>query len=700
MSLPEKVAQLGSFWPQSAPTQDSPDRGEVAPMEQSFAVGRRPPEEALALGLGHVTRVFGTAPVDPVAGSARVRSLQQLAVGSRLGVPAIMHEECLTGFTTLGATTYPAPIAWGATFDPELVRRMAAAIGSDMAAVGIQQGLAPVLDVVRDYRWGRVEECIGEDPYLVATLGTAYVEGLQSAGVIATLKHFAGYSASKAGRNHAPVSIGFRELNDVILPPFEMAVRHGRAGSVMNSYTDLDGIPAAAHEYLLTTVLRDQWGFEGTVVSDYWSIPFLDLMHRVTADRTASGETALRAGIDIELPQTDAFAGLADLVASGRLAEEVVDRAARRVLRQKIELGMLDPGWSPVPSADAEGGIDLDSPRNRALARALAQQSIVLLSNDGLLPLPDACRIALVGPCAADPRTMLGCYSFANHVLAHSPGSGLGIEVPTLLDALRAEFPEATVEHADGVPIREIDRSGLAAAVSAAACADVCVVAVGDLAGLFGAGTSGEGSDAPDLTLPGIQAELVEAALRTGTPVVLVVISGRPYALGAFADRCGAIIQAFLPGEEGGAAIAGVLSGSVIPSGRLPVGVPAVPTGQPGTYLAAPLGGHNAGISNLDPRPLFPFGHGLTYTTFEYDDLRLSARAHRRRGPDRRLSDRAQHRRCRCRRGGPAVPQRRGRTGRAPGPRTDRVPARSHPRAGGSPGEVRRGRRTHFVHRS
>ena len=629
LSLAEKVAQLGSYWPQPARTDDSPEHRDVAPMEHAFAVGQAPPEEALALGLGHVTRVFGTAPIDPAEGIRRVRALQELAARSRLGIPVIVHEECLTGFTTLGATTYPAPLAWGATFDPDLVRRMASAIGSDMAAVGVQQGLAPVLDVVRDYRWGRVEESIGEDPHLVATLATAYVEGLQGAGVIATLKHFAGYSASRAGRNHAPVSIGPRELADVILPPFEMAVREGGVGSVMNSYADLDGIPAAAHAHLLTEVLRDQWGFEGTVVSDYWSIPFLDLLHRVTPDRASSGEAALLAGIDLELPETDAFGWLAGLVESGGLDEEFVDRAVRRVLAQKCALGMLDPGWSAVlPGADTEAGIDLDSPRNRALARAVAQESIVLLGNDGVLPLgPTPRRIAVVGPCATDPRTMLGCYAFANHVLPHHPSAGLGIDVPTLLDSLRAELPGAGIEHAAGVPIMEVDRSGLPAAVAAAESADVCIVAVGDLAGLFGAGSSGEGCDAPDLSLPGVQAELVEAVLGTGTPVVLVVISGRPYALGEFAGRCAAIVQAFMPGEEGGAAIAGVLSGSVTPSGRLPVGVPALPGGQPGTYLAPQLGRHNEGISNLDPRPLFPFGHGLTYTDFEYSDLELGAPA-------------------------------------------------------------------------
>ena len=216
---------------------------------------------------------------------------------------------------------------------------------------------------------------------------------------------------------------------------------------------------------------------------------------------------------------------------------------------------------------------------------------------------------------------MLGCYSFANHVLAHYPGTNLGVDAPSLFDGLRSAMPSAAIEHVVGVPILDDDRSGLGAAVAAAQHAEVCVVAVGDLAGLFGGGTSGEGSDAADLALPGAQADLVDAVLATGTPVVLVVISGRPYALGHVADRCAAIVQAFMPGEEGAAAIAGVLSGSVTPSGRLPVGVPAGAGGQPATYLVPPLGRHNGGISTLDPRPLFPFGHGLTFTEFDYSDI-------------------------------------------------------------------------------
>ncbi|WP_037370657.1 beta-glucosidase family protein [Amycolatopsis orientalis] len=616
MTLEEKVAQLGSAWPGNHEIS-----GNVAPMQDVFARGEVPFDQARANGIGHLTRPFGTAPVSAAEGVAQVTALQSDIVSeTRLGIPAIVHEECLTGFTTLGATVYPTALAWAATFDPDLVERMAAVIGEDLRTVGVHQGLSPVLDVVRDYRWGRTEETLGEDPYLVGMLGTAYVRGLEKTGIIATLKHFAGYSASRAARNHAPVSIGPRELRDVILPPFEMAVRDGGARSVMNSYTDLDGVPAAASKALLTGILRDEWDFDGVVVSDYWAVSFLKSMHRVAASAGEAGALALAAGIDVELPDTLCYSKeLTELVRSGEVPEELVDRSARRLLRQKAELGLLDADWAPRAAP-----VDLDSPGNRALAREIAEKSVVLLANDGTLPL-SAGKIAVVGPCADDPRVFLGCYSYPNHVLPRHPEFGLGVSVPSLTEALRLELPTAEISLHEGCPILDEDRSGIASAAAAAEAADVCVAVVGDRAGMFGSGTSGEGCDAPDLSLPGVQDELLDALLATGIPVVVVVVSGRPYALGRHAGRAAALVQAFLPGEEGGCAIAGILSGRTVPSGKLPVQIPRTPGGSPGTYLAPPLGRDSEGISNLDPTPLFPFGHGLSYTTFAYSDLRLSA---------------------------------------------------------------------------
>ncbi|MFF0143393.1 beta-glucosidase [Streptomyces sp. NPDC005227] len=628
MTLEEKLAQLGSVWPGV----DSVI-GDVAPMQGVLAQDVDF-EAATAEGIGHLTRPFGTKPVEPSQGAEQLAARQRdLTRRTRLGIPALAHDECLTGFTTYRASVFPASIAWAATFDPPLVERMAQAIGSGMRRLGVHQGLSPVLDVVRDYRWGRVEETLGEDPYLVGHMGAAYVRGLESAGIIATLKHFAGYSASRAARNHAPVSMGRREFADIILPPFETAIREGGARSVMNSYSDVDGIPAAADHALLTGVLRDEWGFTGTVVSDYWSLAFLHTMHRVAGSFGEAGAIGLSAGLDVELPNTMCYGQpLADLVREGVVPVELVDRSVERVLRQKAEMGLLDAGWSPDPDTLAEDsgadGVDLDPPAHRDIARLLAERSVILLDNPGnALPLVTGRSVALVGPCANDANAFFGCYSFPNHVLPHHPDLPTGIEAPSLLEALVAELPETDVLHAIGCPVKTPDRSGIPAAVAAARDADVCVAVVGDRAALFGLGTSGEGCDAEDLSLPGVQDELLEALLETGTPVVLVVVSGRPYALGDYAGRVAATLQAFFPGEEGGPALAGVLSGRVNPSGRLPVQIPRTRGGQPGTYLAPPLGGNSEGISNLDPTPAFPFGHGLSYTAFAYSDLRVSAQS-------------------------------------------------------------------------
>ncbi|MHA5052752.1 beta-xylosidase/alpha-l-arabinosidase [Streptomyces sp. SD15] len=586
MTPQEKIAQLYSVWPGANETPG----GDVAPLQHALSEDVDL-TELLPHGLGQLTRPFGTAPVDPAEGAARLASLQErIRSANRFRLPALAHEECLTGFTAWQATVFPTPLAWGASFDPALVKEMASAIGASMRAVGVHQGLAPVLDVVRDPRWGRTEESIGEDPYLVATVGTAYVQGLESAGIVATLKHLAGYSASRGARNHAPASLGPRELADVILPPFEMAVREGGARSVMAAYNDVDGLPAHAHRRLLTELLREEWEFTGTVVSDYFGVSFLESAHGLADSPAGAASLALAAGVDVELPAVRCYG-------AGPLDEEFVDRAALRVLTQKCELGLLDPDWAP-PSVTATS-VDLDPPHMRALAGQLAEESVVLLANGGTLPLaPGVRRIAVLGPLADDPAAMLGCYTFPRHVLLDHPEVPTGVAVPTLLEALRAEFPDA--EFTDE-PV----------------AAEVCVVAVGDRSGLFGRGTSGEGCDAADLELPEGQGELLDKALASGTPVVLVVLSGRPYALGRWADRCAAVVQAFFAGQEGGPAVAGVLSGRVNPSGRLPVSVPRDPAGQPWTYLAPPLGLRGE-ASNLDPTPLFPFGHGLSYTSYAW----------------------------------------------------------------------------------
>jgi beta-xylosidase len=612
MTLAEKAGQLRSTWPNSATSA----RG-VAPLQDELTSAPLNWTELIRDGLGQLTRPFGTRPVTAADGAAALAQTQREIIdASRFGIPAIAHDECLAGFTAWTAAIFPVPLAWGASFDPPLVREMAAQIGTTMRAVGVHQGLAPVLDVTVDPRWGRTEETIGEDPYLVATVGTAYARGLESTGLICTLKHFAGYSASRGGRNLAPAAVTARQVADQLLPPFEMAIRLGGARSVMHAYTDIDGVPTAADPYLLSEVLRDTWAFTGTVVADYFGISFLELLHGVAAGPGQAAALALGAGVDVELPTVRCFGSpLIDAVGRGEVTEALVDRSARRVLMQKCELGMLDPGWDPDPAA---ADVDLAPPPARRIAARLAEESVILLANDGILPLSGRGRIAVVGPRADDPLAMLGCYSFPSHVGVKYPELEIGVQIRTVLAALRDELPAREIGYAPGCGVDDPDQSGIAAAVALAAGSEVCVAVVGDRSGLFGQGTSGEGCDAADLNLPGVQGQLLEALLATGTPLVIVLLAGRPYALGSF--PAAAIVQAFFPGQEGGPALARVLSGTVNPTGRLPVSVPRHAGAQPTTYIGSALARRSA-VSSLDPSALYPFGYGLSYTTFRYEDI-------------------------------------------------------------------------------
>ncbi|WP_260406506.1 glycoside hydrolase family 3 N-terminal domain-containing protein [Microbacterium sp. G2-8] len=625
MTLEEKAAQLVGYWLDQG--------GEVvAPMADEMATtdATRSLADITRDGIGHYTRVFGTRPVEPAMRAAWLRDEQRRLVReTRLGIPAIVHEECLTGLAAWKAATFPTPLAWGASFDPALVEEMGAAIGDSMREIGAHQGLAPVLDVVRDVRWGRVDECIAEDPYVVGTVGTAFVRGMQSAGAHATLKHFLAYSGSQAGRNHAPVHAGPREIADVFLPPFEMAIRDGGVRSIMNSYAEIDGVPVASDPRILTDLLRDRLGFDGVVVADYFSVAFLEVMNQVAANRGEAAQLALEAGIDVELPSGDAYlAPLVDRVRSGSLDERYVDRAVLRVLAQKEELGLLEPG---AFDADVPDAIDLDTPRHRDIARRLATESIVLLSNDGVLPLAtSARRVAIIGPNADRPEALQGCYSFANHVLAHHPDHEIGFEIPTVAEALAASLPQVEIVQARGCEVEGDDTSRIGEAVAAAEGADVAIVVVGDQAGLFGRGTVGEGNDVDSLDLPGAQRELVERLAETGTPVVMVMLTGRPYAVGWALDgpspRPAAVLQSFFPGEEGGTAIARILTGESVPSGRLPVSLPRSAGAQPYSYLQPTLGGPSD-VTSTDPTPVRPFGFGLSYASFAYRDLAVDAEA-------------------------------------------------------------------------
>ena len=638
MSLEEKLAQLGCVWSTQLADGDGFSPAKAA--------------EKLALGTGHVTRIAAATGLRPAENAAFMNRIQRwLREETRLGIPAIVHEESTAGFTARDADQFPQAIGLAATWNPEAVERMARVIRDQMRAVGARQTLAPVLDVARDPRWGRVEETYGEDPYLAGRLGVAYVRGIQgerlAEGVAATGKHFLGYGLSEGGHNHKPVHLGSRELRDVYARPFLCAIQEAGLASVMNAYNDVDGLPCGGSREILDDLLRGELGFEGVVVADYFTTLLLVASHRVAANKADAGQMALEAGLDAELPAFDCYAELAPRVRSGALAESVVDRSVRRMLRLKFELGLFeDPTVDEGAAAAA-----YQTRESRALARELAQQSLVLLKNEGgLLPLdPGLGRLAVIGPCADDVRVLQGDYHYPAHAeivyrrqegdagailprddaLAFAPGPYYPPTVTPLAAIREAVSPRTEVRSARGCDVTGEDESGIAAAVEAARWAEVAVVCVGGRSGLMPDCTSGEFRDAADLGLTGLQQRLVEAVVATGTPVVVVLVNGRVLALPWIAEHVPALLEAWIPGEEGGHGIADVLFGIVSPSGRLPVTLPRhvgqVPLYHSRKWSAVGGGGPlTPDYSDLPAAPLFALGFGLGYTTFAYDALEIA----------------------------------------------------------------------------
>lgn len=607
MTLEEKIAQLGSI-----PIGELMENGK-------FSVEKA--RERLKNGIGQITRIAGWSRLEPKEAAELANAVQRfLLENTRLKIPAIVHEECLTGFMANKATTFPQAIGLASTWEPELIERMTTVIRQQMRAVGAHQGLSPVLDVVRDPRWGRTEETYGEDHYLVACMGVAYIRGLQGddlrEGVVATAKHFAAHGFPEGGRNLAPVHLGPRELREVFLFPFEMAVKVAGVKSIMNAYHDVDGVPCAASKKLLTDILRGEWGFDGIVVSDYGAIDMLRTVHHVAADKTEAAIKALIAGIDVELPGVNCYGEpLLRAVREGFISEAVIDEAVRRVLRVKEMLGLFDNPYVDPEKAPAV----FDTPEQRALALEIARKSIVLLKNDGLLPLrKDLKSIAVIGPNAASTRNLLGDYTFTAHLSLERDA----VPVVSILDGIKSKVSEGTVvRYAKGCDVTGDSKEGFAEAVEAARNSDVAVVVVGGKSGLSPSDTSGEHRDRAELGLPGVQEELVEAICETGTPVVVVLVNGRPFSIEWIAERVGAIVEAWLPGEEGGNAVADVLFGDYNPGGKLPITFPRTVGQIPINYNRKPVSFRDYVFTKGSP--LFPFGHGLSYTRFEYSDLKV-----------------------------------------------------------------------------
>lgn len=523
---------------------------------------------------------------------------------NRLGIPALFIEEGLHGFDT--GTVFPAPLNLAATFDTKLAQQTGAAIATEARATGVDMILAPVLDLAREPRWGRVEEDFGEDPYLTGQMGLAYVRGAQGESlstdhtVVAEPKHFAGHGSPEGGTNTSPVHIGERELRSVMLKSFEPAIREGNAMATMAAYHEIDGIPITGDPFLLKTVLRGEWGFQGMVLSDLGAIQRLYTVHHVAATPKDAVCLAIRSGVDMQFYDFDHTVfqkGLLDCLKEGTLPEADLDRAVSAVLRLKFSLGLFDhPFVDPLQNqrvyrSQAHLDVSLES----------ARESMTLLKNDNdLLPLSkSARRIAVIGPNADVAR--YGDYE--------KEPNGKHI---SLLQGIRSAVPSAAVDFDEGKDIT--------AAVAKAKAADVVVLGLGEWQGI-----SGEGFDRTDLGLPGEQEQLLEAVVQTGKPVVLVLENGRPLTIGWAKQHVDAILEAWYPGEFGGKAIAETLFGDNNPSGRLTITFPRSVGQLPDFYNSDPSRVYK--YVNDDGKPLFPFGFGLSYTSFRYDDIAVQAPA-------------------------------------------------------------------------
>jgi beta-glucosidase len=632
MSIDEKVAQLGGVW--------------AMQLLQNGKFSANQARKLINNGIGQICRAGVGTTLSPEKIVDYVNDLQHfLMENTRLGIPAIVHEECLNGLNSKEATIFPQIIGMASTWNPALIGEMATIIRKQMMAAGIRQGLSPVLDIARDPRWGRIEETFGEDPYLTAEMGIAYVKALQGPdikqGVIATLKHFIGYGKSEGGLNHAPADIPPRMLRDVYLYPFRRVIKEANALSIMNAYNEIDGIPCAASEELLTRILRDEWGFEGIVVSDYYAVIMLRQNHVIAETKEDAAKLALASGIDQELPNQDCMnEAFKDEIKSGKFPVELIDRSVRRVLKIKFMLGLFE---EPYLERKDTGKI-FDIPEHRKLALEAARESIVLLKNNGnILPLDKGIRrLAVIGPNADNPRSQLGDYTYPAHVQVMGMTAftlectlppdelkpdKMTVPVVSILEGIRKKLPSlCEVTYASGCEFENDSTEGFARAVEAARSADAVVMVMGGKSGLTPECTCGEMRDRATLGLPQVQQNLVRAVLEAGKPVALVIVDGRPVAFDWMAEEVPAIIEAWLPGEEGGNAIADILFGDYNPAGKLPISFPRN-TGQlPVYYGLKPTGGKSqfwGEYVDSCAGPLFEFGFGLSYTQYLYRNLRI-----------------------------------------------------------------------------
>lgn len=638
MTLNEKIGQLLQPFGWKTYTKEN---GEAV-LSEAFK------EQVRSGGIGSLYGVLRADPwtevtlengLSPEEGAKAVNEIQRYVIeNSRLGIPVLFGEECSHGHMAIGATVFPVPLSVGSTWNVDLYRQMCRAIALETRSQGGAATYSPVLDVVRDPRWGRTEECFAEDPYLIGELAAAAVEGLQGErldaedSVIATLKHFVAYGSSEGGRNAGPVHMGMRELHESDLLPFRKGVEAG-ALSVMTAYNEIDGIPCTSNAYLLKELLRGEWGFDGFVITDCGAINMLASGHDVAGDGEQAAVLALKAGVDMEMSGEMFGKYLESAVEHQLLEVSVLDNAVRRVLSIKFKLGLFEkPYVDPAKAAEVIGCAE-----HARLARQIAQEGIVLLKNaDQTLPLKkDTSKIAVIGPNANHMYNQLGDYT--------SPQQRS--RIVTLLDGVRNKLGSGTEEqvlHALGCRIRGDSREGFEQALACAEQADIVIMAIGGSSARdFGEGTidlrtgasvvtghvwsdmeCGEGIDRAGLELLGVQLELVQEIYKLGKPVIVVYINGRPIVEPWIDEHAHAIVEAWYPGQEGGDAIADILFGDVNPSGRLTISVPKHVGQLPVYYNGKRSRGKR--YLEMDNKPQYPFGYGLSYTEFRYDRLQVS----------------------------------------------------------------------------
>ncbi len=637
MTLEEKIAQMQGIWQTKNLIQDEKGQFSAKAAMKNFPNGIGQiarPSDRVGTKQSQPTAAGATANVvnrDGQEAAQYANAAQKWAVEkTRLGIPLLMHEEALHGFVGRGATSFPQAIALASSWDPALIERVYSVAGREMRLRGAQLALSPVVDIVRDPRWGRTEETYGEDPYLAGEIGLAAIRGLQGTSlplakdkVFVTLKHLTGHGQPESGTNVGPAQISERVLRENFFPPFERAVRNLPIRSVMASYNEIDGVPSHVNQWLLDDILRKEWGYKGVVVSDYFALRELDTVHKMVTSLDESAVRALNAGVDVELPDGEAFKNLAKLVASGAVPQQQIDQAVRRILTMKFEAGLFEnPYVDPKISEAKTATVDAI-----ALAREAAARSIILLKNDNdLLPLDStkSGKLLVVGTHARD--TPIGGYSDVPR------------QVISVIDGLRANTKAMNVDYAEGVRLTksriweedkveligpEINNGLIAEAVEKAKTADIVLLVLGENEQLSREAWAAQHlGDRASLDLVGQQQELADKIFALGKPTIVLILNGRPLSINRIAKRANAILEGWYLGQETGNGVADVLFGTVSPAGKLPITVPRSAGHLPVHYSRKPSA--RRGYLFDDISPLYPFGFGLTYSSFELDAPKLS----------------------------------------------------------------------------